>query len=371
MKKNTQYKPLITSISFASATLLLASCSGLSTTLKLPNHKVDYKNSKSVKSLEVPPDLTSPEFDTTYAVNSNGSVSAVEYGRSGENSASGSKVLAIKGMQIKRSGSTRWLEVQAPADALWPKLTAFWSSLGVALKSNEPRVGIMETEWAENRAGLPMDWLRRALGKVFQDSYDAGTRDKFKLHIERPSANVTDIFIAHRRAEEKLLGEGGVKWEMAPSDPEIEAEILNRLSVFLQGQGAGAKAAKVQDMATSVSWSSVQGVPVLNVSEDIKTVWLKTGVMLERIGMSIEGQDRADGIYKVVYRGGETKEKRGWFSRVFKGNKNRLGVGAEYQLHLSNTGNHTLIAAMNEEGQPVSNAVAKEILGKLKAEFER
>ncbi len=371
MKKNIQYKSLITIISLVSVMLLLASCSRLNTSLKLPDHKFDYKNSKSVKSLEVPPDLTLPEFDSTYTIN-NGSVSAVAYKHNNIDSTSELKVLPIKGMQIKRSGSMSWLEVQAPADILWSRLIAFWSSLGITLKSNEPRVGIMETEWAENRAGLPMDWLRKALGKVFQDTYDAGIRDKFRLRVEKPSANVTNIFISHRRAEEKLLGEGGVKWEMRPSDPSLEAELLNRLSIFLQGSRAGSKSAMVVTHSTTpIIWSSVQGKPMLKVAEDIRSTWLKVGMMLERIGMSIEGQDRTSGIYKVVYRGGATKEKRGWFSRIFKGNKNRLDVGAEYQLHLSNTGNHTLITAMNEEGQPVSNAVAKEILGKLKAEFER
>ncbi len=372
MKKITQYKPL-SIVTFTSTALLLASCSGFSSSLKLPDHKIDYKNSKSVKSLEVPPDLTTPEFDSTYTVNSNGSVSAVAYGRNQGATSSGVRVLpSVQGIQLKRAGNVTWLEVQASADSLWPKLTAFWTSLGIALKSNEPRVGVMETEWAENRAGLPMDWIRKALGKVFQDTYDAGTRDKFKLRVERPSANVTNVFISHRRAEEMLLDAGGVKWEVKGSDSGLEAEILNRLSIFLQGGGKGVVKGGVSQAPSQVTWSTLQGVPVLNVAESRKSTWLKVGVMLERIGMSIEGQDRADGVFKVVYRGGESyKEKRGWFSRIFKGNKKTVNVGEEYQLHLSDTGSHTMIVVTDEEGQPVSQKVARGILSKLKAEFER
>ena len=373
MKKLIQCKPLAI-VTFTSTAILLSSCSGFSSPFKLPEHKIDYKNSKSVKSLEVPPDLTAPEFDSTYSVSSGGTVSAVAYSRNDGRSAAGAKVLPmVQGLKIKRAGSVVWLEAQASADALWPKLTNFWTSLGVALKRNEPRVGVMETEWAENRAGLPMDWIRKALGKVFQDSYDAGTRDKFKLRVERPSATTTNIFISHTRAEEMLASGGGVKWEMRPADSGLEAEILNRLSAFLQGDGSAATPLEeASQTTTAVSWSTVQGVPVLNVAEVRKRAWLRAGFMLERIGMSTEGQDRNDGVYKVIYRGGESRKvKRGWFSKVFKGSKDALLVGGEYQIHMSESGGNTMLVVTDGEGQPVNEKVAREILGRLKVEFER
>lgn len=372
MKKRNQYKPLVV-VTVASSALLLSSCSGLSSTFKLPDHKIDYKNSKSVKSLEVPPDLSTPEFDTTYSVEPGGTVSAAAYARHDGRSKSVKVLPSVQGLKIKRTGNTVWLEAQAPADALWPKLTNFWTSLGIALKRNEPRVGIMETEWAENRAGLPMDWIRKALGKVFQDSYDAGTRDKFKLRVERPSATTTNIFISHTRAEEMLASGGGVKWEMRPADSGLEAEILNRLSAFLQGDGkASAPLAETAQTTTPVSWSKVQGVSVLNIAEGRKRAWLRTGVMLERIGMSIEGQNRNDGVYKLIYRGSEGhKSKRGWFSKVFKGSNDVLTTGGEYQVHLSNSGSNTMLVVTDGEGQPVKEKVAREVLGRLKVEFER
>lgn len=373
MNKLTQYKPLVI-ITFASSALLLSSCSGFDSPIKLPDHKIDYKSSNSVKSLEVPPDLSTPEYDTSYAVIPGGTVSAAAYNRQGGARADATpKVLpAVNGIQLKRAGNVAWLEVQAPADALWPKLTAFWGSLGVAIKTNEPRIGVMETEWVENRAGLPKDWLRKMLGKVMQDTYDAGTRDKYRLRVERPSANTTNVFISHRRAEEMVQSGGGVKWQMRPSDSGLEAEVLSRLSAFLQG-GGKAVAAEAKQVVTPVTWSSIQGVPVLSVAEGRKRTWLRVGVMLERIGMSIEGQDRNNGIYKVAYHGGgrSNAPKRGWFSRVFKSNSDVLSKGGEYQIHLSESGSNTMIVVTDSDGQAVSSEVARDVLGRLKAEFER
>jgi outer membrane protein assembly factor BamC len=376
MKKRIQYKS-IAMISLAGSALFLAGCSSINSTLKLPEHKINYKDSKSVKSLEVPPDLTAPEFDSTYTVDANGTVSAAAYNRhDGRAAVQSTKVLQmVQGVQIKRAGSVSWLEVQAPAETLWPKLTAFWTKLGVSLKSNEPRVGLMETEWAENRAGLPMDWLRKALGGMFQGTYDAGSRDKFRLRIERPSSNVTNVFISHRGAEEMISPDGGVKWEQRPADANLEAEILNRLSAFLQGdRQAATTRASVKQIATSVTWSTVQSRPALHVNDNRKRTWLRVGVMLERAGILIEGQDQANGIYKVVYKGGVKQDKQGWLSKVtnvFKGDKDGLSIGNEYQIHLSDSGANTRIMATDDAGQPLNAKASRAILAKLKAEFDR
>ena len=233
----------------------------------------------------------------------------------------------------------------------------------------------METEWAENRAGLPMDWLRKALGGMFQGTYDAGSRDKFRLRIERPSPTVTNVFISHRGAEEMISPDGGVKWEKRPADASLEAEILNRLTAFLQGdQNAATASASVKQVATTVTWSTVQGRSALQVADNRKRTWLRVGVMLERAGIAIEGQDQAKGIYKVVYQGGAPQDKQGWFSKVskvFKGDKDGLSVGSEYQIHLSSVGANTLIMATDDEGQPLKGKAGHALLAKLKAEFDR
>ncbi|MGV6808457.1 MAG: outer membrane protein assembly factor BamC [bacterium] len=347
----------------------MAGCSSLGIDNVLPNHKVDYKNSQSVKSLDVPPDLTMPDYDRTYAVVSGEVVSANRYTQRRPVEAVQNNVLpASTDVKVVNQGGVRYLQVNAPAEVLWPKLKAFWGTLGVAIEKEEPRVGVMETEWAQNRAGLPNDWLRRLVGTVFRDSYDAGTRDKFRLRVERAGTK-THVYVSHQRAEELALNAGGVKWELRPADPELEAVILNRISLHLQG-GKAANTPEIQQAASVVNLTEAAGRPALQVSGDFASVWLRTGVMLERSGLAIDGQKKEQGIYRVIYRG-QGHEKRSWFSRIFKSQNDVVKVGGVYQVHITNQGNTNLISITDEEGMVVSAVVAEKILQNIKTEFDR
>ena len=91
----------------------------------------------------------------------------------------------------------------------------------------------METDWAENRADIPQDFIRRILEKVTSALYSAATRDKFRTRLERgETPGTTELYVSHRGAEEVSQGENFV-WQPRASDPELEAEMLNRLIVYL------------------------------------------------------------------------------------------------------------------------------------------
>lgn len=353
--------------------LALSACSGFN--IDSVGDRVDYKNNKSVNSLELPPDLNAPDYDNTFAAVPGGAVSAnaLEHGQA--QSQTREVLPATAGIQLMREGNVRWLQVNAPADAVWPKLHEFWQTMGVAVKRDEPRIGIMETDWAENRAEIPLDGIRKALGKVFEGMYDAGSRDRFKIRLERPSAQVTNIFLSHERAEENVSGTG-VKWEYAPSKPELEAEMLNRLMVFMQGGDPTQNAKPVAEARqTSVPVAMTQlegGQPALAVNGSANDVWVRTGVMLGRIGMSIEEQQRANGVYLASYAGDVGKDnQQGFFSRLFKSDRDMLKVGSRYQIQVSDAGARSLITVGDADGNPLKPGAANALLERLKSEFER
>jgi uncharacterized lipoprotein len=64
----------------------------------------------------------------------------------------------------------------------------FWLENGFNLAVDQPELGILETDWAENRAKLPQDIIRATLGKVFDSLYSTGERDKFRTRLERNAA---------------------------------------------------------------------------------------------------------------------------------------------------------------------------------------
>ncbi|EIJ35392.1 outer membrane protein assembly factor BamC [Thiothrix nivea] len=353
--------------------LVLSACSGLS--IDDVGERVDYKNNKSINSLEVPPDLNAPDYDATYAAIPGGAISASALMQGQAKSGVREVLPTNAAIQLMREGNVRWLQVAAPAEAVWPKLHEFWQTMGVAVKRDEPRIGVMETDWAENRAELPLDGIRKALGKAFANLYDAGSRDRFKIRLERPSAQVTNVFLSHERAEENVSGTG-VKWEYVPAKPELEAEMLNRLMAFLQGgspaQSATAPVAEVRQVSVQAAMTQLEGgQPALVVAGAANDTWIRTGVMLGRIGMSIEGQQRANGVYLASYNGGGSDRQQGFFSRLFKSERDMLKVGSRYQVQISDAGNRSLITVGDEEGNPLKPDVAKTLLERLKSEFER
>lgn len=355
-----------------SSVLVLSACSSLDFDV---GDRINYKNSKTINGLEVPPDLKAPEYDTTYATVPGGSVSAAALEKG---SVSGSKEAVLPtsaAIQMMREGNVRWLQVNAPAEAVWPRLQEFWRMMGVEIKRDEPRVGIMETDWAENKAEIPLDALRKALGKAFEGMYDAGSRDRFKIRLERPASATTSVYLSHERAEEHVSGTG-TKWEYKPAKPELEAEMLARLMVFLQGGDPTQNAAPVPEASqTSVPVAITQldgGQPALVVGGATNDVWLRTGVMLGRIGMSIEEQRRDQGVYVAVYQGDTvTEQKQGFFTRMFKSEHDVIKVGGRYQVQISDAGNRSLITVGDADGKPLKASVAQALLERLKSEFER
>jgi outer membrane protein assembly factor BamC len=355
-----------------SSVLVLSACSSLDFNV---GDRVDYKANKTINGLEVPPDLSSPEYDTTYATVPGGSVSAAALERGSVQSGKEAVLPTSAAIQMMRDGNVRWLQVNAPADAVWPKLEEFWRTMGVEVKRDEPRVGIMETDWAENKAEIPLDPIRKMLGKAFEGMYDAGSRDRFKIRLERPTAATTSIYLSHERAEEQVSGTG-TKWEYKPAKPELEAEMLSRLMAFLQGGDPTQNATPAPEAArTSVSVAMTQmdgGQPALAVGGAANDVWLRIGVMLGRLGMSIEEQHRDQGIYVGVYQGDAGREqKQGFFTRMFRSEHDVLKVGGRYQVQISDAGNRSLITVGDADGKPLKANVAQALLERLKSEFER
>ncbi len=339
---------------------------------------INYKQSSAIKTLEFPPDLTTPEFDTAFIIPSSGSVraSSVNNGIVDRYSGRDIKVLTTSNdMRIGSSGTMRWLEVDTSANKLWPKIRDFWRSLGIKVLKDEPRIGIMLTEWAQNQAGLPKDWLRQVLGGLFKNSFDAGTRDQYRIRVEKIEDNKTRIYLSHKGAE-KVITETGVGWELRPPKKELEAEMLNRLQAFLQGDKYTRTRNSTKTDATQtsilVTLITEDDHPLLQIHENYKEAWVRTGIMLERMDLMIESRQQSQGIYKVVYNGNETVEKTGgFFSNLFKGKQTFLSKGTAYQIHIRDAGRLSEVKIMDKEGKPLAPDQSKKILARLKQEFDR
>ena len=148
----------------------LAGCSMLP-----DSRKIEYKSAGKAPTLETPPDLVAPARDDRFAVPDGGgkgraTFSAYANERTPEaRAAKGSDVLPnVEKARIERSGSQRWLVVAGTPDKAWDTVKEFWLENGLLIKIEQPEAGVIETDWAENRAKLPQDFIRATIGKVFE-----------------------------------------------------------------------------------------------------------------------------------------------------------------------------------------------------------
>jgi outer membrane protein assembly factor BamC len=142
--------------------------------------------------------------------------------------------LTVGDVTIERDGNQRWLVVNRPADKLWDPVRDFWLENGFNMAIEKPELGILETDWAENRAKLPQDIIRSTLGKVFDSLYSTSERDRFRTRLERRADGKTEIYVTHRGMQEVYTSQQGQHHLAArAADPELETEFLRRIMVKL------------------------------------------------------------------------------------------------------------------------------------------
>lgn len=353
-------------------TLALAACSSLDT------DKVNYKSASKAPELVVPPDLTQLARDKRYVV-PGASVTASDYQQATQTAAGAATAAnAVADVHMQRDGSQRWLTVDRPPEKLWDTVKDFWQEHGFTLTTNDPQLGIMETDWAENRAKLPQDGLRKLLGKVLDNLYDTGERDKFRTRLERNDSGGTDIFISHRgmievyTQKQAIEGNNPTRWQPRPTDPELEAEFLRRLMLKLgltqqavQQQQAAADAPK-----QSVRVASVNGQPVVQIDESFERAWRRVGLALDRTGFTVEDRDRSQGLYFVRYvEPVDPDQQPGFFRRLF-GAKTKDSVPQKYRISVKADAGRSNVAVLTAEGQPDSSEIAQRIVKVLADELK-
>ncbi|HEX9195731.1 MAG TPA: outer membrane protein assembly factor BamC, partial [Azonexus sp.] len=178
----------LSSLALAVLGVVAAGCSSVSDILP-DSKKIDYKSSGKVPTLEVPPDLSQITRDDRYAVpdaagKGSATFSAYSSERTPAAQAKNSVVLPnVEKIRVERSGNQRWLVVTAPADKLWNPVKDFWQETGFIVVIERPDAGVMETDWAENRAKIGDDIIRNTVGKFLDSVYSTGERDKFRTRF--------------------------------------------------------------------------------------------------------------------------------------------------------------------------------------------
>ena len=360
----------LTAIAFS-----LAAC-----TTVFESDKVDYKASKKAPPLDIPPDLTQLQKDNRYAVPDGRGVATASGFQQQRGAApafaaaSGEQIgqVPTDTIRIERNGNQRWLVVKETPEQLWPQLLEFWHNSGFTVETESPQTGIMETNWAENRAKIPQDFIRRTIGKVFDSAYSTGERDKFRTRLERRPDGSTEIYISHRGAEEVLTGpqKETSTWTARPNDPELEAEFLSRLMAQLTGTKVKEATAFVTNAPLEAQHAKLEADKVV-VDEGFDRAWRRVGLALDRVGFTVEDRDRVQGIYFVRYVDPDAVKKDGFFSKLF-GSDDKNKEAQKFRVLVSAVPSATTsdVTVQTNDGKPETSPTGAKILKLLADELK-
>src|SRR5260364_1937 len=165
------------------AILGLSACSAMKNGFE--PERADYRKTQSSPALVIPADLRPvvPESDQRLQAPS---ATFGPLNRKGSTP-------ALSNLTVDCTREPCQLTARATPEQLWPHLREFWLQLGFTLAQDRPDLGLIETDWAENRARIPNDWLRQKLGRFADRLYSSGTRaEQCSRDFNRPSRHGRD-----------------------------------------------------------------------------------------------------------------------------------------------------------------------------------
>ena len=328
--------------------------------------------------LEVPPDLAPLQKDDRYALPDQGaSANAL---RSATGGSSQSVALSGAHARLMRDGAQRWLALDVPPEKAYQVVKDFWPALGYKVETDEPTLGIVETDWQEKHPRVAEGLIQKTLNMILESVNSTGLRDQYRTRIERTPTDTSEIFITHRGMEEVYTDTAKVAttWQPRPRDPELEAEMLQRLLLRVEvgpaateANAGGNKTASVGAAVTalpSISHVVKEGSEAhLEVDEPFDRAWRRVGLALDRGGFTVEDRDRAKGLYFVRYLDPDYEAKkrdgRGFLAKIFESDPK---VEAQrFRVALLTDGDRTSVRVQDKDGHPEASSAGDRILKQL------
>ncbi len=369
---------------------LVAGCSYLP-----ESKKIDYGTAAKAPPLDIPPDLTRPTSSGQYSAPNVATTGTAVFSqinaknKVAQKQSTDDSVLpdGARGVaKIERQGNHRWLVVSVPEDKAWNVTKAFWQENGFVIKKENPQTGVMETDWAENRATVPGGAIQGFLGKVLGTLYSTAERDMYRTRLEKGAKpGMTDIFISHRGMVEVYVTEGKseTRWQPRDADPTLEAEMLRRLMFKFDGvdEAEAKKLAKeIDGGGKSVSLDKARmgtapdGGAMLIVDDNFDRSWRRIGLALDRVGFTVEDRERASGLYYVRYVDSDDKSvvEKGeggfWSSLAFWRSKDdKVPTKMQYRISVreQQPGGPTNVIVLAPGNQADVSPIARQILDLL------
>ncbi|MFT6371904.1 MAG: outer membrane protein assembly factor BamC [Gammaproteobacteria bacterium] len=269
-----------------------------------------YLDSQSAKQLEIPPDLT-----VTYELGD--FVLPDNFSSDFEDSKTIKSVpvlLKVDSLQLEGQAGFHWLSVNDSVDDIFQSVRNFWLSEGYLIETDEPAIGLLETEWVYKYEGTNNPNVNFLMRLISSDDFTA-TQNQFRTRIERDKESGKNrIYISHRGTAYKHIlqtkqneSEKQNNWELVPPNSEFEVEMLSRLMIYLGVQQAEIdqqlEHIKLFTTLASIHADYSQNETYLLVKDIFSKTFYRTLHQLDRMGVEVVSSNIDAGIKGVITKG--------------------------------------------------------------------
>jgi len=346
--------------------------------------RIEYKSTGSAPALEIPPDLNTPRFDDRFNATTASGLAAQRAGSPRQSDLLPTNPEA----RIVRAGTERWLVVQATPEQTWTTVRQFWNDLGFVIAVEQPTIGVMETDWAENRAEIPTDPVRRTIGKYIDIFYTTYKRDKFRTRVERGTeAGTVEVYLSHRGMEQVPTTKidnaqpAAFAWAVLPPNPDLEAEMLARL---MQRFGAPAPVATAAVASTAPTAKptptdkarlekNADGSATLIVDDAFDRAWRRVGLALDRTGFTVVDRDRSTGVYFVRYADPDSDvakaRDQGWLAKLQFWKQDEKERPEQYRIKVLESPPASVVTVQDVKGDTDRTSNGERILALLREQL--
>jgi outer membrane protein assembly factor BamC len=278
--------------------------------------------------------------------------------------------------------------VKATPEQAWSSVRSFWLDNGFVIATEQPALGVMETDWAENRAEIPQDVFRKYIGKYIDVFYSTYKRDKFRTRIERGTEPGTvEIYLSHRGMEQVPTAKidnvqpAAFAWAAMPPNPNLEAEMLSRLMVRFgtpeaQAVALASPAAAAAAPVHARLEKSVDGISKLIVDDPFDRAWRRVGLALDRTGFTVVDRDRSTGVYFVRFSDPDADmakkdSEKGFLSKMLSFWKtDEKDKPEQYRIAVIETAPQSTVSVQDPNGAPDRTQASDKILALLRDQLK-
>jgi len=343
--------------------------------------KINYYSNKTITPLDVPPDLTSPNYQKSFRLSEFTKAKLNEnlVNFSDKEIKTSEKITSSSSeIEVKKSGDRRWLLIKKDPEFVWNLVGDFFKQEGFVIKVSNKKIGIMETDYLENKPEIPaqsVGLIRSMFQKALKARYSLPILDKFRVRIEpTEDKGATQLFLSVSSMQEVVTNSGkedeNTIWQYREKDLALEVEMLYKIMLHLGGDKAISRErilqAKEENTIEAVLTQGFNGYSKLVFNTDLLDTWDNFSWALDQIDAEIEDKDILE---KSIYVNMVRTSDMGIFTKIF-GDE---AVKKTFKLSLrASNKNSTEVVFTDISGENEEDTVSfsKDLFTKIREQFK-